>query len=83
MSHRLPIEAGPGVLEDGRRLALITRRELWLRYLGLGGDASPGQVEDYLDERSAPDRREYNLLVDALNERFSDIASVTRLAYVA
>jgi hypothetical protein len=77
------IEPGPNVLEDGRVLARITRRELWLRYLGLGGDASPAEFHDYLEDARTPNRREYNLLAHALNERLMDVGLFERLAYVA
>ena len=72
-----------GVLERGRVTARLTRRDLWLRYLGLGGDSSPVQVDGYLEGSQTPNRREYNLLVDALNERMMDIDVSPRLAYAS
>jgi hypothetical protein len=75
------VQPGLGVLESGRLLGRLTPRELWLRYLGLGGDATVTQVEHYLEETQAPNRREYNLLVDAVNERLMDVGLFPRLAY--
>jgi hypothetical protein len=75
------VRRGPRVLEDTRKLARLTSRDLWLRYLALGGNASPQQVDAYLADTQEATRREYNILVDALNERLSDINLVQRLAY--
>ena len=73
--------ADVGTLERARMLARITSRELWLRYLGLGGDSSPMDVDAYLSEKQIPTRREYNLLVDALNERLIDIGLRSSVQY--
>ena len=75
------LHAVQGPLEVGRLLARITSRELWLRYLGLGGDASPVDVDAYLAETRIPNQREYNLLVDALNERLTDLGGSVPLKY--
>lgn len=65
--------AGPGVLERARIHAALTVHELWLRYFAIGGAASPSEVEGFLTGPNEPDRRQYNLLVDSLNERFSEL----------
>lgn len=78
-----PLARGPRVLEDMRKVARLTPRELWLRYLALGGDASPAQVDSFLADTAQASRREYNILVDALNERLRDIDLVPRLAYAS
>lgn len=82
-SRPLPLARGPRVLDDMRKLARLTHRELWLRYLALGGDASPGQVDAFLADTQQASRREYNILVDALNERLRDIDLLQRLAYAS
>lgn len=79
--HPVPIVRGPRVLETARKLARLSNRELWLRYLGLGGNASPGRLDAYLADTEQASRREYNILVDALNERLRDIDLFVRLAY--
>lgn len=64
---------GPGVLERARIHAALNVHELWLRYFGIGGSAAPADVASFLVGTSEPDRREYNLLVDSLNERFTEL----------
>ena len=83
MSDSSKVARGPRVLDDMRKLARLTHRELWLRYLALGGDASPNEVDAFLADTKQATRREYNILVDALNERLQDINVVQRLAYAA
>jgi hypothetical protein len=65
--------AGPGVLDRARRHAALSVYDLWLRYFAIGGDASPGDVESFLAHGREPGHRQYNLLVDALNERFTEL----------
>ncbi len=74
---------GGGVLERARKFAKLTHRQLWLSYLGLGGDASPVEVESYLAGGSEPTRREYNILAHALNERLMDLGLATNIQYAA
>lgn len=66
-------EAGPGVLERARIQAGLTVHELWIRYFALGGGAGPSEVAGFLTGPNEPDRRQYNLLVDSLNERFTEL----------
>jgi hypothetical protein len=40
-------------------------------------------VENYLDGTAEPSRREYNLLVDALNERMLDLGFSRTVVYAA
>lgn len=77
------VEPGRGVLEEGRARARLSARQLWVCYLGLGGDATVTQVEAFLDETEVPALREYNLLVDAVNERLMDNDVLPRLAYAS
>jgi hypothetical protein len=65
--------AGSGVLERARHNAALTFYELWLRYFSIGGASSPTEVEAFLTKGTEPDSRQYNLLVDALNERFTEL----------
>ena len=64
---------GPGVLERARGRARLSVRELWIRYMGLGGSRTPSELDGILSSSDAPDVREYNLVVDALNERLADL----------
>ena len=47
--------------------------ELWLRYITLSGRASLSQMTALVTGAAAPDRRDYDLVVQALNERFLDL----------
>ncbi len=57
-------------LEAARILADLSIEELWLRYLELIGLASVLELEGYLLGALVPDRYEYNVIAQALNERF-------------
>jgi hypothetical protein len=59
-------------LSDGWDLSGLTLTELWLRYLGLGGSASPAQLEGYASGHVAPDSYQHNLIAQAINEHFLD-----------
>jgi hypothetical protein len=72
---------GPGVLERARGRSGLNMRELWVRYVAIGGDGGPGEVQGYLDGAGVPSRWDYNLLVDALNERFTDLGMDHPVAY--
>ena len=59
------------VLEAARIQAGMSFQELWIAYLALGGNAPPDVVRDYLGG-SGIQRSDYDLLAQALNERFLD-----------
>ncbi len=64
---------GPGFsLSDGWDLSGLTLTQLWLRYLALGGTASPAQLEAYARGRLRPDTYQHNLIAQAINEHFLD-----------
>ena len=73
----------PGVALDGflREAALIPT-ELWWRYFSLGGNASPRQVVAFLAGTAKPSRVDYNLLAQALNERFREIGRASAVPYI-
>jgi hypothetical protein len=75
--------AGPGVLERARVHAVLTVHQLWLRYFAIGGDAGPEEVQSYLTRGVEPGRHQYNLLVDALNERFTELGLDRPVLYAA
>ena len=66
---------------DPRREALIAacRRggldleDLWFRYVGLGGDAAPLELEAYLADLMPLDDHQYDILAHALNERLGEL----------
>lgn len=59
----------------------MTVHELWLRYFAIGGGSGPSEVADYLGGPTEPDRRQYNLLVDTLNERFTELGLDSPVLY--
>ena len=59
-------------LADGWDLSGLSLNELWLRYLALGGTASPAQLEAYTRGRTRPDSYQHNIIAQAINEHFLD-----------
>jgi hypothetical protein len=59
-------------LSDGWDLSGLTLAKLWLRYLALGGNASPALLEAYARGLVCPDRYEHNMIAQAINEHFMD-----------
>jgi hypothetical protein len=51
----------------------ISDHELWVDYIGLGGTGSPAVVGSFLSGGEEPDQVQYDILAQALNERFLDL----------
>jgi hypothetical protein len=64
--------SGP-LLERARSLASLTLDDLWLRYFGLGGDASPLELDGFLAGVIEPTPYQYDIVAQALNERFTEL----------
>ncbi len=60
------------VLEAARVQAGMKPGEVWLAYFALGGMESPGVVQAILDGSVVPSPADYDILAQALNERFVD-----------
>jgi len=60
-------------LEKAFRHAELTVQELWLRYLALGGDAGPTEIEAYLYGLMPFSPFEHNVLAHAVNERLDQL----------
>jgi hypothetical protein len=60
-------------LDDARQDVGLSQAELWLRYFELGGMAMPVEVEAYLLGLLVPSSHDHEVLVHALNERFSEL----------
>ena len=58
------------VLEAARVQAGLSTDELWLAYYALGGMASPSLVRSYLSDGAAMEPIDYDVLAQAINERF-------------
>lgn len=48
-------------------------QELWFRYISLGGDAAPLELEAYLVGLMPLDDHQYDMLAQALNERLAEL----------
>ncbi len=74
--------AGAGTpLDVVRRQLVLSREELWVLYIGLGGELSIDDFVGYLTGTGAISRLEYNVLVQALNEVFLDSGRGQSVAY--
>ncbi len=73
MSAAQPFAAETGALRWGASLAGLTPIALWTRYVGLGGASTPKDVASFISGRANPERPDYNLLVDAINEALTDV----------
>jgi len=71
----------PTALESARREARLSPQELWLRYFGLGGFSTLDDLWSYLNGSKTPDDHNYDLLVDALNERFMETGQNRPIRY--
>lgn len=65
--------AGEVLLDGARRDAGLSQQALWSRYFGLGGMAMPLEVEAFLLGLTVPSAHDREVLVHALNERFSEL----------
>jgi len=61
------------VLDQARRNAELSLFELWLRYFALGGMGASVELEAYLVGALQPSVLEHDLVVAALNERFTEL----------
>lgn len=61
------------VLDAYRRLAGLSRGELWMRYFALGGMSSSFEVEAFLNRALVPTPHDHDVLAHALNERFVEM----------
>jgi hypothetical protein len=67
-------EQANAALDDARKDAGLSQTELWLRYFELGGMSMPLEVEAHLFGLVAPRKHDRELLVHALDERFTELA---------
>jgi hypothetical protein len=69
-----PLSAALSVLD-------VSVRELWFDYVGLGGNLEIDDVRSFLSGQQHVAERDYDLLVQAANDRFVDIGQDHPLAY--
>lgn len=61
----------------------LSSGDLWLRYFALGGTATPSEVRNYVRGESSPSRAQYDVVVQAINERYMELDRPNRLPYAA
>ena len=71
----------PDVLDQSRREARLSHGDLWLRYFESGGRHSPMEVEAYLYGALVPSTQDHDLVVEVLNERFSELGRGQPIPY--
>jgi hypothetical protein len=70
MAEPLP----PGIALDAfRRELLLTREDLWVDYVGVGGLSDIDGLTNYLGGRGTLSRLDHNTIAQALNDRFIDL----------
>lgn len=70
-------------LDRSRKLAGLTQEELWLRYFGLGGFRPMLELEAVLHGALVPTDHDHDVLVHALNERFSELGGDHPVPYAS
>lgn len=71
-----------GILSLARLRAGLSLTALYLRYIGLGGLASPVEVAAHCDTGNRLPRIEHNVLVQAINERFLEMGRTERMSFM-
>ena len=69
----MTIAARNRVLEAARVQAGLSLNELWIAYFALGGSETAGAVRAYLGADVDPGLIDFDVLVQALNEKFMDL----------
>ena len=58
------------ILEAARQHAGLSRRDLWIGYYAIGGLADPSTLAAYLTGELEPDRFQYDVIAQAINDSF-------------
>lgn len=66
-------------VEAGRRRAELTVSDLWLRYVGLGGNGDLFDVDAYLNGLVPLDSLDQDMLAVAVNERLAELYAEARV----
>jgi hypothetical protein len=69
------------VLDRARQDAMLSVSALWLRYFEQGGMGTTLELEAYLCGALRPDPHEYDVLANALNERFDELGGDQSIPY--
>jgi hypothetical protein len=68
-------------LDRARRDALLSIGALWLRYFELGGMGTAIELEAYLYGALRPSSAEYDVIAQALNERFVQLGGIYTIPF--
>jgi hypothetical protein len=71
----------PVGFEAARQQALLSFDDLWIRYLGLGGESTQDEMKGYVEGTASPSSHEHDVLAQALNERFMDMEMDSPVPY--
>ena len=66
-------DRGRAALNHACRRGQLDVAQLWFRYIALGGDADPLELEGYLLGLMPLDYYQYDILAHALNERLGEL----------
>jgi hypothetical protein len=61
-----------GMISRARQELAMTVPEVWLAYIGVGGDATLALLRTWVAGKSAIPDRDYDFIVQGLNDRFVD-----------
>ncbi|MDQ1518533.1 MAG: hypothetical protein QOE80_4363 [Actinomycetota bacterium] len=68
-------------LNRARRDAMLSIGALWLRYFELGGMGTAIELEAYLYGALRPSAAEYDVIAQALNERFVQLGGIYTIPF--
>lgn len=68
-------------LTDACRRGQLDVAQLWFRFIALGGDADPLELEAYLLGLMPLDDYQYDILAHALNERLAELGLARDVPY--
>jgi hypothetical protein len=74
-------EEAHDVLDAYRQEAGLSHGELWLRYFEIGGMSTAFELEAFLLGVLAPTTHDHDVIVHAINERFSELGANHPVAY--
>jgi hypothetical protein len=68
-------------LSEGMTRSRLSWLELWVRYYSITGEMDPDQVRLAVEDDAVIERREHNLIAQALNDYFTGIGEDHPVAY--
>jgi hypothetical protein len=70
-------------LRQGMALSQMSWPELWLRYIGVGGDGDELNLSAHVLDLLAPTKFEHDIIAQAINEHFLDHGGAYPVGYWA